>query len=273
MLLFLATVMTTTVAGSLYVTSPSQSWIWSVLDGWVFSVPLMTILAVHEMGHYLAGRRRHLEVSPPYFIPAIPPVGTFGAFIKIRSPIPSKKVLIEVGSWGPLAGSMVALPLLVIGSFYSEIRSAPPPTEGISINFGTSLILEGLFLLRFGELSTSASIYLHPTAMAAWFGLFITALNLLPMGQLDGGHVVYALFGPRRAQFISFSVFIGLMPLGVFLWPGWLLFAVLALVIGLRHPPPLDPYTPLDRTGRILGWMAIVLFILTFIPAPISVVG
>lgn len=273
MALFAATVVTTTVAGSWYVSSPSQSWLLSILSGWVFSVPLMTILAVHETGHYLAARRRNLDVSPPYFIPAIPPVGTFGAFIKIRSPIPSKKVLIEVGAWGPLAGSLVAIPILIVGSFFSEIRAVPPVSEGFSVHFGSSLILEGLFLLRFGELSSHASIYLHPTAMAGWFGLFITALNLLPMGQLDGGHVVYALFGPRRAQLISFCVFVVLLPLGVLLWPGWLLFAVLALVIGLRHPPPLDPYTPLDKTGRVLGWIAIVLFVLTFIPAPISVVG
>jgi membrane-associated protease RseP (regulator of RpoE activity) len=265
-------VVTTTVAGSLYVTDPTEDWLGNVLRGWVFSVPLMAILLVHEMGHYLAARRRRLDVSPPYFIPAIPPVGTFGAFIKIRSAIPSKKVLIEVGSWGPLAGSMVAVPVLILGSCLSEIRSVPSTTDGISIHFGTSLILEALFFLRFGEFSSSTSIYLHPTAMAAWYGLFITALNLLPMGQLDGGHVIYALFGPRKAQVISFAVFVGLIPLGALLWPGWLLFGILALFIGLRHPEPVDPYTPLDRSGRILGWTAIVLFVLTFIPAPISVV-
>ena len=277
-MLFLATAVTTTVAGSWvaaawYGSTPSQSWLQFILAGWVFSVPLMAILGVHETGHYLAARRRNLDVSPPYFIPAIPPVGTFGAFIKIKSPIPSKKVLIEVGSWGPLAGSLVAIPILIVGLHFSEIRSVPPASGGISVNFGSSLILEGLYLWRFGELSSHASIVLHPTAMAGWFGLFITALNLLPMGQLDGGHVIYALLGPRRAQLISFCVFAILVPMGVFLWLGWLLFAALSLVIGLRHPPPLDPYTPLDRAGRVLGWIAVVLFVLTFIPAPISVVG
>lgn len=252
---------------------PARSWTQAFLDGWVFSVPLMAILLVHEMGHYLAARRRYLNVSPPYFIPAIPPVGTFGAFIKIRSPIPSKRVLIEVGAWGPLAGSIVAIPLLVIGSFFSEVRPIPQQTEGIAVHFGTSIILELLFLLRFGHLSFDASIFLHPTAMAAWFGLFITALNLLPMGQLDGGHVIYALFGQRRAQFISIAVFACLIPLGILYWPGWLLFATLALILGLRHPPPLDPYTPLDRRGRLLGWVSIVLFLVTFMPVPITVVG
>jgi membrane-associated protease RseP (regulator of RpoE activity) len=231
----------------------------------------MSILLVHEMGHYMAAKRRHLDVSPPYFIPAIPPVGTFGAFIKIRSPIPSKKVLIEVGSWGPIAGTLVAIPLLVVGSFFSEMRPSPPQTEGVAVHFGTSLILELLFLLRFGTLSSQATIVLHPTAMAAWYGLFITALNLLPLGQLDGGHVVYALFGPRRAQLISFAVFACLVPAAFLFWPGWLLFAVLAVIIGLRHPPPLDPYTPLDRNARVLGWFSMFLLLLTFIPAPITI--
>jgi membrane-associated protease RseP (regulator of RpoE activity) len=266
-------VFTTTFAGAFYVKEPSESWIMFFLNGWVFSVPLMLILFVHEMGHYIAARRRFLDVSPPFFIPAIPPVGTFGAFIKIRSPIPNKKVLMEVGASGPIAGSIVAIPLLVIGSLYSEARATTGPAQEYAIHFGSSIILELLLYLRFGELPYHASVFLHPTAMAAWFGLFITALNLLPMGQLDGGHVVYALFGPRLARLISFSVFACLIPLGIWLWLGWILFGTLALLIGLRHPPPLDPYTPLDRRRKVLGWIAIFLFAMTFIPAPISVVG
>lgn len=225
------------------------------------------------MGHYLSARRRFLDVSPPYFIPAIPPVGTFGAFIKIRSPIPNKRVLMEVGAAGPIAGSLVAIPLLVIGTLYSKVVPITAPVQSDTIHFGTSLILELLLFLKFGNLPYNATILLHPTAQAAWFGLFITALNLLPMGQLDGGHVVYALFGARRARVVSLVVFACLIPLGIWLWLGWILFGTLALFIGLRHPPPLDPYTPLDRTGRLIGWIAIILFAMTFIPAPITITG
>ncbi|MFH1112904.1 MAG: site-2 protease family protein [Pseudomonadota bacterium] len=272
-MLFIATLFTTTFAGAWYVNEPSESLVSFFLGGWVFSMPLMLILFVHEMGHYIAARRRFLDVSPPYFIPAIPPVGTFGAFIKIKSPIPNKRVLMEVGASGPIAGSLVAIPLLAFGSMYSEVRQVTGPVEGNAIHFGTSLILELLLYLRFGELPGQATVFLHPTAMAAWFGLFITALNLLPMGQLDGGHVVYALLGPRRARIVSFAVFACLVPLGIWLWLGWLLFGTLAMFIGLRHPPPLDPYMPLDRNGHVMGWIAIVLFAMTFIPAPITVVG
>ncbi|MEI8183701.1 MAG: site-2 protease family protein [Desulfomonile sp.] len=268
MVLFLATAITTTAVGALYVNQTLDSWFVFFLRGWVFSVPLMLILVVHEMGHYLTGKRRALDVTPPYFIPAIPPLGTFGAFIKIRSPIPDNKVLMEVGAWGPIAGAMVAIPLLMIGLVLSEIRPPSGTHEGLAL--GSSIILELLCLIRFGQFSFNAEILLHPTAMAAWFGLFVTAMNLLPIGQLDGGHVIYALFGQRRAWLISLVVLICLIPLGIFLWPGWCVFGVLAVVLGLKHPSPVNPYIPLDRGGKILGWTAVILFILSFIPVPIT---
>jgi membrane-associated protease RseP (regulator of RpoE activity) len=268
--LFVLTALTTTAVGALYTNDKFDSWILFFLRGWVFSVPLMTILLVHEMGHYLTGRRHLLDVTPPYFIPAIPPLGTFGAFIKIRSPIPNRKVLLRVGASGPMAGALIAIPLLIVGLYLSEMRLQVGEAKGFQ--FGTSIILELLCLLRFGEFSFNATIHLHATAIAAWFGLFVTAMNLLPIGQLDGGHVIYALFGPRRAHIISVIVFACLIPLGIVLWPGWLMFGILTLFLGLRHPPPLDPYTPLDRSGRLLGWAAIVLFLLTFIPVPLNFV-
>ncbi len=230
----------------------------------------MSILLVHESGHYLAGRRHRLDVTPPYFIPAIPPLGTFGAFIKIRSPITDRKALVEVGASGPVAGALVAIPLLIVGLYLSKVQPQIGQAKGFT--FGSSIILELLCWLRFGKFTSSATILLHPTAIAAWFGLFVTSMNLLPIGQLDGGHVIYALFGPRRAQIISVVVFACLIPLGILLWPGWLIFGILAFFLGLRHPPPLDPYTPLDRAGRLLGWAAIVLFVLTFIPVPLNFV-
>jgi len=269
--LFFLTVATTTIAGAtIFVDKPFEGWLLFILRGFYFSGPLMSILLVHEMGHYFTGRRRRLDVTPPYFIPAIPPVGTFGAFIKIRSAITNLKVLVEIGASGPVAGAVLAIPLLYIGLCLSEIRPETTAT-GAGFSFGSSLILELLCLIRFGELD-SASIVLHPTAVAAWFGLFVTAMNLLPIGQLDGGHVVYALLGARRARQISFGAFACLIPMGILLWQGWLVFAILVLFLGLRHPAPFDGYTPLDRNGKILGWTAVILFILTFIPIPISVI-
>lgn len=267
--LFAATMFTTTAAGALYANKEFISWFSFFINGLVFSIPLMSILLVHEMGHFLAGRRRHLDVTPPYFIPAIPPVGTFGAFIKIRSLIPDRQALIEVGAAGPVCGAIIAIPLLVLGIGLSEIQQGSQDGSGIS--FGTSIILELACLIWFGKFSFQTVILLHPIAIAAWFGLFVTAMNLLPVGQLDGGHVVYATFGPRIARYVSYGVFGALLPLGYFAWPGWIMFAVLTLFIGLKHPPPIDTYTPPSPGGRVLAWTAIALFALTFVPAPISI--
>jgi membrane-associated protease RseP (regulator of RpoE activity) len=268
--LFFVTVLTTTIAGALYANKEFTSWFTFFLNGLVFSIPLMSILLVHEMGHFLAGRRRHLDVTPPFFIPAIPPVGTFGAFIKIRSMIPDRQALIEVGAAGPVCGAIMAIPLLFVGMSLSEIH-AGAETSGSGLSFGTSIIFELASLIWFGKLSFQTVIILHPIAIAAWFGLFVTAMNLLPMGQLDGGHVIYALFGPRVARYVSYGVFGSLIPLGIFTWPGWIMFAALTLIIGLKHPPPVDTYSEPSPRGRVLAWTAIALFVLTFVPTPITV--
>ncbi|MGO9120848.1 MAG: site-2 protease family protein [Desulfomonilaceae bacterium] len=268
--LFAVTLITTTLAGALYANDKFDSIIPFLLRGWVFSVPLMAILLTHEMGHYLFGRRHYLDVTPPYFIPAPPPLGTFGAFIRIRSPIPDRQTLIEVGACGPIAGALVAIPMLILGLGLSEAKPALEPAKGFEL--GSSIILELFSFIRFGHFTSDAHVVLHPTALAAWFGLFVTAMNLLPIGQLDGGHVIYALFGPRWAGRISIAVFALLIPCGLLFWPGWFVFALLAFLLGLRHPPPLDPYAPLERSGYLLGWFAILLFILAFIPVPISMI-
>lgn len=276
--LFAVTFLTTTVAGAFYANNSLDALMTLRLDpvihfllrGWLFSVPLMAILLTHEMGHYLSGRRHYLDVTPPYFIPAPPPVGTFGAFIRIRSPIPDRQTLIEVGACGPIAGALVAIPMLMLGMILSEARPMVEPAKGFA--FGSSIILELCSLIRFGHFTTDAQVMLHPTALAAWFGLFVTAMNLLPIGQLDGGHVIYALFGPRRAGIISVVAFTLLIPGGFLLWPGWFVFAVLTFFLGLRHPPPLNAYAPLTKSGFILGWCAIILFVLAFIPVPVSLI-
>ncbi len=271
--LFIITMITTTAVGGLYANQAFESWSSFFMNGLVFSIPLMTILSVHEMGHYMAGRRRGMNVTLPYFIPSIPPLGTFGAFIKVRSFIPNRKALMELGAWGPLSGAMMAIPLLFVGLFMSDSYPKNEISDPIGLSFGTSLILEIGCLIRFGDFSFNNMVLLHPTAMAAWFGLFVTAMNLLPIGQLDGGHVIYALFGNKASRVISISVFVALLPLGMLVWTGWLVFGALTLLLGLRHPPPLDEYTPLDKSARLTGYISIILFILTFVPAPISVAG
>ncbi len=268
-MLFLVTVVTTTLAGALQNSVRSDSWLVFFCRGLTFSIPLMAILSVHELGHYLTGRRRLLAVTPPYFIPGFLPIGTFGAFIKIRSPITDRRVLMEVGAMGPLAGSIVAIPLLFLGLQLSTVVPASTAGGG-QLTMGSSLLLELGCLLTFGQFSSPGTVMLHPTASAAWYGLFITALNLLPVGQLDGGHVVYALYGPRTARITSYATICLLVPMGIFLWPGWLVFGLLVTYLGLGHPPPLDGFTPLDRTGRLIGWLAVALFIATFMPVPLS---
>ncbi len=271
--LFVATFVSMTLVGSSIVDKDAPSFLLMVLNGWVFSVPLILILLAHEMGHYLAGRRHRLDVTPPFFIPG-PPLfplpGTFGAFIKIRSPISDRRVLMEVGAWGPIAGSIVGIPLLALGISLSEIRPAMAEPKGLI--FGSSLILELLCLARLGEFSSNAVIVLHPTALAAWFGLFVTAMNLLPIGQLDGGHVIYSLFGPKIARPISFALFVCLVPLGVMLWTGWLVLSLILVFLGLRHPPTVDQSATLTPGVKLLGLLAIVLFVLTFVPVPLSFV-
>lgn len=278
--------MTTTMIGAVFADVSDgppgtlEQWFFFFLRGCLFSGPLMGILLAHEMGHYIAGRRHNLRVTLPFFIPC-PPLkifgvpllipGTFGAIIKIRSLITDRNALIRVGAWGPLAGSFVAIPMLAVGIYFSQ--SMPPPSgEGpVAISFGSSAIMEFMCWIRFGYFSFDRTILLHPTALAAWYGLFVTALNLLPIGQLDGGHVLYALLGPRRAPWGSKVVLVCLIPLGILLWPGWLFFGILVSILGLKHPPPIDPHSPLDRGARLIGYATIILFVLIFIPVPISI--
>lgn len=284
--LFVATCVTTTMRGASFADMSRlplhtvEDWVVFFLRGCLFSVPLMGILLAHEMGHFIAGKRHSLNITPPLFIPC-PPIslfgmtllipGTFGAIIKIRSLITDRNALIRVGAWGPLAGSFVAIPMLAVGVYYSQSIPLPPGgQEHVGISFGTSALLELMCWVRFGHFSFEQAVLLHPIGLAAWYGLFVTALNLLPIGQLDGGHVLYALLGPRKAPIGSLAVLICLIPLGILLWPGWLFFGVLVTILGWRHPPPLDPYTPLDRGAKLIGCAAVILFLLIFIPIPIS---
>jgi membrane-associated protease RseP (regulator of RpoE activity) len=265
--LFICTVATTILAGALQqgvnpLQDPSQ-----MLKGLPFSAALLFILLAHEMGHFLTSKYYRIDASLPYFIPAPTLIGTFGAFIKMRSPVMNKRVLLDVGANGPLAGLLVTIPILAIGLKLSEVRAlAAPGGEGMTL--GTSIILSAMTALILGNLPDTHQVILHPLGFAGWIGLLVTSLNLIPVGQLDGGHIAYAVFG-RRTRYISRAVLLGMLVLGIWASSMWLMWAlILFLLLGVRHPEPLDYDVPLDRRRRILGLCMLAVFILTFVPVP-----
>ncbi|MDW8131934.1 MAG: site-2 protease family protein, partial [Bryobacterales bacterium] len=223
-----------------------------ILDGLPFSLTLLGILLAHELGHYLACTYYRVDATLPYFLPAPTFVGTLGAFIRIRSPIYSKRILFDIGIAGPLAGFAVLLPALAIGLAYSKV--IPGIAHRGDLVFGTPPLLWVMQQLIFPGVPSS-DIYLHPVARAAWVGLFATALNLLPIGQLDGGHILYSFAGDKH-RFLSRVFLLGLLPIGLFYWEGWLVWAVLLLLFGMRHPSIYDP-SPMDEGRRRLAWLAL----------------
>jgi membrane-associated protease RseP (regulator of RpoE activity) len=270
--LFLATVLTTMVAGAFQSGVNLFQTPWQVYRGIPFAVSILSILAAHEMGHYFMSRRHRLNVSLPYFLPGLPfppPLpGTFGALIRIRSPILDKRALLDVGCSGPLLGMLVVVPVLVVGLKLSRVETLPLGA-GLGVTLGEPLLFKLVCWLTLGPLGPEDHVFIHPVAFAGWLGLLITALNLLPVGQLDGGHVIYALF-PRWHRRISITCLGVLVVFGVLTWPGWLLWAVLLTLLGTRHPPPYCEWIPLDRRRRILGVVTILVFVLTFSPMPFS---
>lgn len=267
--LFLFTLLTTTVAGAMQSGVNPLTDPWGIASGLPFAATLMTILLVHEMGHYLMSRHHGVQASLPYFIPAPSFIGTFGAFIKMDSPPRDRRSLFDVGAAGPLAGLVLAIPAVIVGLHLSTMSPQQNP-EG-SLSLGSSLLLRFLSQITLGILPEEANVILHPIGFAGWIGLFVTALNLLPVGQLDGGHVVYALFGPKHI-WISRTALGSIIALGILRWwDGWLVWGALLLFMGVRHPPPLDPYTPLDWKRRVLAWLTLVILAITFMPVPFSV--
>lgn len=238
-----------------------------VLSGLSFSLTLLTILLAHEMGHYVACVRYGVDASLPYFLPAPTLIGTLGAFIRIRSPIYSKRILFDIGIAGPLAGFVCLLPPLVAGVAMSRVQ--PGVAVQGDLVFGTPLIVRLLELLWFPGVA-SEDIALHPVARAAWAGLLATALNLLPIGQLDGGHIVYAFLGGRtkwfsRAMLVVLAVaamFFSRYPLP------WLVWAALLLVFGMRHPVIYDP-RPVGPARTRLAWLALAIFLVSFTLTPV----
>ncbi len=245
----------------------------ALLEGIPFSAALLTILLAHEFSHFITSHRHGVRASLPMFIPGPPLAGTFGAIIRIESPIPDRRSLLEIGISGPLAGFIVALPLAVVGLKLSHVavHSATATAQaggGMGVGLGDSLLFSLLERLVLGPLPQNASLVLHPVAFAAWIGFFVTAINLLPVGQLDGGHVLYALAGHRQ-EAISRTVLLVLAPLG-FLWWGWFLWGGMLLLMGPRHPPVLAEGAPFGNRERLLGVIAAVLLLLTLAPAPFT---
>ena len=236
-------------------------------NGIPFAGTLLGILVTHEFGHFILSKIHRVPASLPLFIPGPPHfIGTFGAIIRMRGPIMNRRALFDIGVAGPLAGFVVAVVALTVGLFLSTVVDR---STTFGLQLGEPLLLKFMAWLIIGPLPPQADVLLHPVAFAAWFGLFVTSLNLIPIGQLDGGHVAYALWGDRQRT-MAFAVLPLLLMLGFVGWPGWFVWAFMAGVWGLGHPPVRDPQVQLGRARVFVGWFALAVFVLTFAPIPFS---
>ena len=279
LLLLLLTMLTTIEAGANLAGSSGwqllrsgswQAWWQSVQIGLPFAVTLMLILWMHELGHYLAARWHKVSATLPYFIP-VPfiGIGTMGAFIALKSPMKDRRTLFDIGLAGPIAGLLVALPLTIAGIYFSDIVPVSHAQfNALTLhNAGSSLLLQAIiFIIK--PISADQTLLMHPIFFSAWIGLLITGINLLPAGQLDGGHIAYALLG-KWAHRVAFFIFGSLILLGIGLqsW-NWLVWAFFILLGGLRHPPPLNDVLSLNPTRKLIGWSAFLLLLLLIVPRP-----
>jgi Zn-dependent protease len=264
--LFIATVVSVMLSGSGMGDEPG----W--LSGLLFAGSLLTILVAHEAGHYVVGRLRGAPVSLPYFIPfPLNFFGTMGAVIVQREPFEDRRAMLEIGIAGPLAGFMVALPLYMFGVTVSDVKElAPFITQGLPLTgFGDSLLTHFIKVLQFGWFQPGYDIFEHPIALGAWIGLLITGINLIPAGQLDGGHIAAAIFG-NKAKYLSYASIAAMLAMS-FVSTNWLLWAALLLLFGRTHPPAFNNATKLDTLHYGLGLIAVLLLVLVFVPLPIYV--
>jgi membrane-associated protease RseP (regulator of RpoE activity) len=283
-ILFALTLITTTLTGAEYFASfefgfaerlPTEiSRLHLIVNGLWYSLAVLAILGAHEFGHYFACVYYRVNASLPYFIP-FPGflTGTLGAVIRIRQPIPGKRALFDIGIAGPIAGFVIAAPTLLVGMMLSKVITIPSTFKGGVTEFGEPLLLKAVAWFVFGSIPDGQTIVLHPLGFAAWFGMLATALNLFPIGQLDGGHISYAVFG-RRSTIITLVAVACLGALAVFVSSSWIVWTVLTVVMllafGPRHPRVFDEDVPLDR-GRIwLAVFALLMFVVCFTPAPIE---
>ena len=219
------------------------------------------------MGHYLTSRRYGIRATLPFFLPfPLPPFGTLGAVIRMESTVSTRKALFDTGVAGPLTSLLLSIPAIVIGLRLSELIPASQVKEG-ALRLADPPLFSLIQRLVLGEISENYEILLHPIGFAGWVGLFVTALNLLPIGQLDGGHIAYALFG-RKSRLISLIAIAAMAFITIFYNPGWFLLLILMILFGFRHPAPMDDQTPLDGKRKLIGAFAFLAFLLSFTPAP-----
>ena len=275
--LFALTILSTLIAGTQFIGSPTfdalrraPSW-WWLLSGVPFAATLLATLSFHEFGHYFTARYYGVSVSLPYFIPVPPPFlfGTLGAVIRMRSPATDRNSLFDIAAAGPIAGLLIAVPALVLGIQWSVVAPAIP---GAWMSFGDSALTHMLVTLRFGAIPAGMKLYTHPVFDAAWVGLLVTALNLMPVGQLDGGRIAYALFG-KRHRAVGIAAFVGLLALGAITWsPNWVVWGLFVLFfVGFQHGQPLNDVTPLSPGRRIVGFACLALLLLLVPPVPIDI--
>lgn len=270
--LLAATLATTTWAGALHAGVDVLAQPARITVGFPYALALIAILGTHELGHYFAARYHGMRVSLPYFIPVPFALGTFGAFIQLKSPAHDRRALFDMAVAGPLAGLAIAIPALVIGLKNSQVIAGPAPGEQIhqGVDAGSSMLLAAVARLTMGDtLLAGHAVQLHPIAFAGWLGIFITALNLIPIGQLDGGHIADAMFGPRRSALINSAVLFSLFFLGIFVWAGFLVWAFLIyLMAGRKGLTALDALTPLSTGRTAVGWFAYALLASILLPVP-----
>jgi len=266
--LLIATIFTTLFMGSFFEGGNPLAKFSDIWLGGPYSFTLLTILGAHEYGHYSMCRRHLVPATLPFFIPAPPPfiLGTFGAIIKIRARMPDRKALFDVGIAGPLLGLAVALPACILGIATSQVV---PVTGEEGIMLGDSILFSAIVYVIKGPLPEGYDLMLNSIAFAGWFGLLVTAFNLLPSGQLDGGHIIYSVFG-KKAGILGKIVLFILILLG-FMWPGWFFWSIMLIVIGFKHPPPINDYIPIDDRRKLLAGIILIIFLLTFIPVPIEI--
>ena len=270
-LLFLATLATTIAAGMVWEGHDPLAQPERFYHGIPYAATLMAILLCHEMGHYLTARYYGMNVTLPYFIPSpILPVGTFGAFIRMKSAPLNRRVLLYVAAAGPIAGFCVALPAMFYGYSVSEVVTNSQ--VGFGLELGEPLLLQMISQAVVGALPPETSVSLNSVGMAAWFGILVTMFNLLPMGQLDGGHIVYAFLG-ARARYVTWGLVVGLAAMGLIFWEGWFVWALIGFVVSRRQPAVVNPYVTLDRRSRVVACLAFVILVLCFMPLPIQVVS
>lgn len=281
LLLFITTILTTTFTGSMLIGNNPFLTLPELASGFPYAVAILSILGAHEMGHYLYAKRYRIYATLPYFIPFFLPAfnfGTLGAFIKMRSPIPDKKALLDVGIAGPIAGFIMSLFFLFLGfsllpdlegvkDYVTQIHEWSETGEG-ALTLGSSLLFDLIRNMMGGEHLPMYEIYHFPFIFSGWIGLLVTALNLMPIGQLDGGHISYALLG-KKAKFVAIGAFIALALLN-FYSTNWILWTILILfVIRLKHPPTMNDQIELDLNRKILAWVSYLIFITCFSPMPI----